>query len=316
MSLIVVPSKELLQMQAIGAIDLQTVTVSDISLKVALMRDTFHPDEFTIGPVWAPSLTRTRFSQIKPTVPNKHSYEAIVGGVNGGIEPTFPTDGGTVVDGAVTWQDIGIAVAPGDVGACLGDHRLRHSMPGTVITEWADSTVYPAGSFVFPTPAFNGTPRDRYMFTVAGGTSGGSEPTWSDIQCFATVDNTVSWLTINDPISQVGENPFISELDIFDDIATVGYTLGGLTLGSQLYNAIGRNFTLRGDQTTFAGPTTISAAWCAIYVDDIIGPDVNSDLWYYPPIAYGLLTDDRSNLDSINADFVLAWDDDAILRVR
>lgn len=315
MSLIVVPSKELIQMQAIAAINLQFVTVFDVSLKVALMRDTFHPDEFVTGPVWAPSLTRTRFQQIKPTVPNKHSYEAIVAGVNGGIEPTFPTDGGTVVDGAVTWQDIGIAVSPGDVGVCSGDHRLKHSMPGSVITEWTDTTVYAAGSFVFPTPAFNGLPRDRYMFTIAGGTSGGSEPAWVANDCGTTVDNTVSWITVNE-VADVGENPFISELEIFDDIATVGYPLGGLTLGSQLYNAIGRNFTLRGDQTTFAGPTTISAAWCAIYVDDIIGPDANSEFWYYPPIAYGLLTDDRSNLDSINADFVLAWDDAAILRVR
>lgn len=50
---------------------------------------------------------------VKPTISNDHFYLAIaVAGVADSGEPTWPTDGGTVVDGGVTWQDMGlIAVA-------------------------------------------------------------------------------------------------------------------------------------------------------------------------------------------------------------
>lgn len=46
-----------------------------------------------------------------PTTPNGHFYKATVGGDTGGTEPTWPTDGSTVSDGTVTWQDMGTIIA-------------------------------------------------------------------------------------------------------------------------------------------------------------------------------------------------------------
>ena len=41
-------------------------------------------------------------------VANDHWYMAVVAGTTDAAEPTFPTDGTTVVDGTVTWQDMGL----------------------------------------------------------------------------------------------------------------------------------------------------------------------------------------------------------------
>lgn len=43
-----------------------------------------------------------------PTVANTHWYMATVAGTTAASEPTWPTDGSTVVDGGVTWQDMGL----------------------------------------------------------------------------------------------------------------------------------------------------------------------------------------------------------------
>lgn len=43
-----------------------------------------------------------------PAVANNHWYMATVAGTSGGSAPTWPTDGSTVTDGTVTWQDMGL----------------------------------------------------------------------------------------------------------------------------------------------------------------------------------------------------------------
>lgn len=43
-----------------------------------------------------------------PGTPNNHWYMAMTDGTTGGGEPTFPTDGTTVDDNGVTWQDMGL----------------------------------------------------------------------------------------------------------------------------------------------------------------------------------------------------------------
>lgn len=42
-----------------------------------------------------------------PGTPNDHWYMATVGGTSDVAEPTFPTDGSTVADNDITWQDMG-----------------------------------------------------------------------------------------------------------------------------------------------------------------------------------------------------------------
>lgn len=60
---------------------------------------------------WQASFAYSLGDIIRPTSANAHLYQATVGGTSGSSAPTFPTGGGTVADGAVTWQDLGAATA-------------------------------------------------------------------------------------------------------------------------------------------------------------------------------------------------------------
>jgi hypothetical protein len=56
-------------------------------------------------------VTLTAYAQgavAAPTTPNLHWYMATTGGTAAASEPTWPTDGSTVTDGTVTWQDMGL----------------------------------------------------------------------------------------------------------------------------------------------------------------------------------------------------------------
>lgn len=59
---------------------------------------------------WAASTAYILNQQVPPTTPNGHIYKCTVAGTSGATEPTWPTtSAGTVVDGTVTWEEIGIA---------------------------------------------------------------------------------------------------------------------------------------------------------------------------------------------------------------
>lgn len=45
---------------------------------------------------------------VVPATPNDHWYMATVAGTSAGSAPTWPTNGSTVTDGTVTWQDMGL----------------------------------------------------------------------------------------------------------------------------------------------------------------------------------------------------------------
>lgn len=46
-----------------------------------------------------------------PAVANDHFYKCTVAGTTGGSAPAWPTNGGTVIDGTVTWKDMGTIIA-------------------------------------------------------------------------------------------------------------------------------------------------------------------------------------------------------------
>lgn len=48
---------------------------------------------------------------VVPTTPNQHFYKCTTAGTSDVSEPTFPTDGTTVTDGTVVWQDMGLIIA-------------------------------------------------------------------------------------------------------------------------------------------------------------------------------------------------------------
>lgn len=59
--------------------------------------------------------TSTAYSvgdKVFPATPNAHWYEATVAGTSATSAPIWPTDGSTVTDGGVTWQDMGTMRRP------------------------------------------------------------------------------------------------------------------------------------------------------------------------------------------------------------
>jgi hypothetical protein len=99
---------------------------------------------------------------IVPLTRNGHYYRHESGtGTGGASEPTWPTSGGTVVDGSLTWRDKG--------------------------TYWVPSTVYAVGHVINPR---NGI---EYRCTV-GGTSGATEPTWPPALDVPVTDGGVTWV--------------------------------------------------------------------------------------------------------------------------
>ncbi len=300
-------------MQQRGIIDLDfELSFGEQSISIALARETFHPDESTSHLTWVGSLGYPAFRIVVPTVPNGHIYESENNGTSAPGEPVFPTDGGTVLDNNIVWRDLGLSSAP-PVVECAGGHRVSNAMPGSVITDWTLSTAYALGDFVLPTIAFE-DPRRRAAVCIVAGTSDPVEPVWPDNQCDTIVDNGVTWLMLGDQ-ANLAQYPFISELEITEDPVTVSYTLGGLNQINQTLIQEGRSFIYDGNDIPYGANSTISAAWCVAYVNKIITDPVLG-FWYYPPIGYGLLTDDRTNAQSVNSEFTLEWDQDGIMRIR
>lgn len=57
---------------------------------------------------WSGTTAYALGAVVVPTTPNSHWYMATTAGTSGAGEPTWPTNGTTVVDGTVTWQDMGL----------------------------------------------------------------------------------------------------------------------------------------------------------------------------------------------------------------
>lgn len=72
------------------------------------------------------------------------------------------------------------------------DHVYISSARYAAVAAWAAATVYAAGDLVrqLATPTVN---NERVFVCVVGGTSGGSEPTWTITRGASTTDNTVTW---------------------------------------------------------------------------------------------------------------------------
>jgi hypothetical protein len=101
---------------------------------------------------------------VLPTAVNGHVYrlERFTSAIpsQGGSEPTWPTNGGTVADGDFVWRDLG--------------------------AYWSASASYSAGDIVRP---YNGF---AYRATT-GGTSGASEPVWPLDSGIPVADGGVTW---------------------------------------------------------------------------------------------------------------------------
>jgi hypothetical protein len=84
---------------------------------------------------WLASTAYSLGDRVRPVADNSRVYEAEVAGTSGTCEPTFPTDGSTVVDGGtLTWRDVGLRTAFHKFDSVNGDRILSgHTM---VVGEW------------------------------------------------------------------------------------------------------------------------------------------------------------------------------------
>lgn len=91
---------------------------TDITLNTLIILDHIQDLDLTLTvthaetSVWAGT---TAFALGDKIVDGGHLYVVTVAGTTGGSEPTWPTDGSTVVDGTVTWDDLGTTTLTVDV---------------------------------------------------------------------------------------------------------------------------------------------------------------------------------------------------------
>lgn len=121
--------------------------------------------DYASAPKWiAATVYALRYAFVVPVSRNGHRYAVEFGGTSGGTEPTWPTTGGTVVDGSVTWRDLG--------------------------AYWSATTAIALGGVMTP---HNG----RVYICTTAGTTGSTEPTWNVRQDATITDGSVVWTPIN-----------------------------------------------------------------------------------------------------------------------
>lgn len=106
---------------------------------------------------------------VLPNPPNGHYYQQVTSGTTDPTPPTWPTDGSTVLDNTVVWQDMG--------------------------AYWIADSEVAAGTIIAPTPGA--------MFeATVGGVCGSSLPTFDAINVY---DGAVTWtrIAVIDPIERI-----------------------------------------------------------------------------------------------------------------
>lgn len=108
---------------------------------------------WTAATVYAPG------AKVIPTTPNGHVYENTgTSGTSGMSEPVFPTNGGTVVDGAnIIWDDLGVESFPVTFGSALVYAHADDTPLQTIIVQDGFAAVDDGLSLVY----------DRGLITLA-----------------------------------------------------------------------------------------------------------------------------------------------------
>lgn len=260
------------------------IDLDDDTVRVALIGSTFQPH--LSWPDWAGTTAYVFGDIVKPTTPDGHAFEAQGDGTSSGVEPVWagipetPGGGGTIVDGTITWLDLGI-------NPPLSETQDRGFV--APVSVWTTLTGYLVGDFIIPT-VING---HVYECTVAG-TSAAGEPVFPT-DGSTVVDGTVTWLDI-------GMNP------AGDEVTGTGYVAGGEIIASPAITFINRRATWDGDDVTWAA-STISTRWGQMYKVGTI------DGWINPPVGLVLFNDTPADVGSVGADFIIKWNSEGILRL-
>ena len=108
---------------------------------------------------WVTATTYAVGDYVVPTVANGHFYKATVAGTSDATEPgTWPTDGTTVTDGTVTWQDMGTIEAALNVdyvltSSAFGAYKIAENSRIEYNEELLNSYDYAARTFEKNLPA-------------------------------------------------------------------------------------------------------------------------------------------------------------------
>lgn len=279
MTVRVTANNTLRQNMLAGRIDLD-----DDTINVALITSDFEPE--LSWPDWVGTTGYFFGDIVKATVSTGHAFEAQGDGTSGGVEPVWagipltPGGGGTIVDGGVTWLDLGI-------NPPLSETQDR-GFVAPVLT-WTTLTGKLVGDFVIPT-----VPNGHVYESQSVGTTAVGEPVFPT-DGSTVVDGTVTWLDI-------GMNPAGAET------SGTGYTPGGETIAASIINFLNRRATWDGDDVIYS-TATVTARWGQIYKVGLV------DSWLNPLVGQVLFNDTPADVGSVDADFIIKWNPDGILRL-
>ncbi len=100
--------------QGAGTGEVETITAK-LGKFVELAKTNLAEANFTVenedgatAPDWVASTGYILNDTIVPTTPNGHYYKCTTAGTSDASEPTWTTDGSTVIDGSVVWTDMGV----------------------------------------------------------------------------------------------------------------------------------------------------------------------------------------------------------------
>lgn len=158
--------------------------------------DPFNYEPFQL-PVWSSTSFAFDYAGVcVPTVSNGHHYVSVSwDGSNptGALEPTWPTDGSTVVDGGITWKDAGTIYPAENIER--GNIFWAGVTPGNFIAGFCPSDVWTAltGYTVQQDFVHKVTNDGQVYICTKSGVSGASEPTWTQSTSTVITDGTVEW---------------------------------------------------------------------------------------------------------------------------
>lgn len=132
--------------------------------------------------IWASTTSYSLNTRVRPSVANGRWYLCTVAGTSGSTAPTWPTDGGTVVDGSVTWQDQGYNPAAAEIsgtgytsgGAILSNKTVSYTV---------DYGIFDADDVIWTNSTLTARRAELYRFNTVNGVE-------NPLICSFLLDNT------------------------------------------------------------------------------------------------------------------------------
>lgn len=118
---------------------LKQIDLSSDTIKLALISSSWTPARgnkvFQNPSAWSGSTAYSLNNYVQPTTPNAHVYKCTSAGTSDSGEPSWPTDGTSVVDGTVTWLDMGISPAIYEISAGNGYSTGGYTIANTGVAQ-------------------------------------------------------------------------------------------------------------------------------------------------------------------------------------